>query len=185
MPNQLEAFKMVGDKPAVRFRGLIGVFLVAMVISLLSTYWANLQVTYAAGGAAKAIGFKGFVGGESYNNLTSWITQPIPTASTALYFVLAGFVLVVILSLLRTSFVWWPFHPAGYALALSFAMEYFWLPILIAWLLKVMIVRYGGVKSYRAAIPFFLGLILGDYTMGSIWAIIGPIMHIQTYKIYI
>ena len=97
----------------------------------------------------------------------------------------AGFILTVVLSLLRTSFVWWPFHPAGYALALSYAMEYFWLPVMIAWLLKFLIVRYGGVKMYRAAIPFFLGLILGDYTMGSLWAIVGPLLGIPTYKIYI
>jgi hypothetical protein len=30
-----------------------------------------------------------------------------------------------------------------------------------------------------------LGLILGDFTIGSIWAIIGPLLGIQAYKIYI
>jgi hypothetical protein len=94
-------------------------------------------------------------------------------------------VLTVILAILRTQFVWWPFHPAGYALALSYAMEYFWLPVFIAWFLKACIIRYGGVKLYRLAVPFFLGLILGDYTAGSLWALLGCAMHIPTYKIFL
>ena len=185
MPNQLEAFKMLEGKPGVRFGGIVGVLLFAAVISLVATDWANLHVTYAAGAAGKAAGYKWWVGEESYGRLASWLTQPVPPASTGLYYITGGFVLTVVLSLLRASFVWWPFHPAGYALALSYAMEYFWLPVFIAWLLKFLIVRYGGVKLYRAAIPFFLGLILGDYTMGSLWAIIGPLLGIPTYKIYI
>ena len=34
-------------------------------------------------------------------------------------------------------------------------------------------------------LPFFLGLILGDYIVGSLWALYGPLQHLQTYKIYI
>ena len=185
MPNQLEAFKMLDNKPAVSIGSISGILLFAAVISLLSTDWANLHVTYAAGAEGKAAGYKWWVGSESYGRLAGWLTQPVRPASTGLYFILAGFALTVMLSLLRTSFVWWPFHPAGYALALSYAMEYFWMPVFIAWLLKFLIIRYGGVKMYRAAVPFFLGLILGDYSMGSLWCIIGPILGIPTYKIYI
>ena len=185
MPNHLEAFKMLEGKPSVRFGSIVGVLAAASILSLFATDWANLHVTYAAGAAGKATGYKGFVGGESYNRLASWLNQPVAPASTGLYFITGGFVLTVALSLMRSSFVWWPFHPAGYALALSYAMEYFWLPVMIAWLLKFVILRYGGVSLYRRAIPFFLGLILGDYTMGSLWAIIGPLLGIPTYKIYI
>jgi len=142
-------------------------------------------VTYAAGAGAKALGFKWWVGSESYDRLADWISHPKPPASTGLYYMVGGMAIVVVLSMLRSEFAWWPFHPAGYALALSYAMEYFWMPVFIAWLLKFLIIRYGGVRLYRLAVPFFLGLILGDYTMGSLWAIIGPVLGIPTYKIYI
>ena len=185
MPNQLEAFKMMDGKPAVGVGRLCGVLAFASVVSLLSTDWANLHVLYAYGGEGKNIGFKSFVGAESYNRLAGWLTQPVPPASTGLYYIAAGFLFTVALSLMRVNFVWWPFHPAGYALALSYAMEYFWLPIFIAWALKFLIIRYGGIGLHRRAIPFFLGLILGDYTMGALWAIVGPVLGIPTYKIYI
>ena len=48
------------------------------------------------------------------------------------------------LGLLRANFAWWPLHPAGYARAISYAMEYFWLHVFIAWLIKFLLVRYGG-----------------------------------------
>ena len=185
MPNQLEAFKMFDGKPTVGVGKLCGVLLFAAVISLIATDWAHLYILYAYGGEGKAPGFKTWVGAESYNRLAGWLTQPVPPASTGLYYIAAGFVLTLALSLMRVSFVWWPFHPAGYALALSYAMEYFWLPIFIAWGLKLLIIRYGGIALHRRVIPFFLGLILGDYTMGALWAIIGPILGVPTYKIYL
>ncbi len=185
MPNELEAFKMLDGKPSVSVGGVCGVLGFASVLSLLSTDWAHLHILYGYGGEGKTPGFKSWVGGESYNRLAGWLAQPVPPASTGLYYIAGGFVLTLALSLMRVNFVWWPFHPAGYALALSYAMEYFWLPIFLAWLLKTVIIRYGGIGLHRRAIPFFLGLILGDYTMGALWAIIGPILGVPTYKIYL
>ena len=64
-------------------------------------------------------------------------------------------------------------------------LEYFWFAVLISWGLKWIILTQGGVRAHRRAIPFFLGLILGDYFFGSIWAIIGPVAGLRTYKIFI
>ena len=60
-----------------------------------------------------------------------------------------------------------------------------WVPVFICWVAKWMIIRYGGLKSHRRAIPFFMGLILGEFTMGSVWSIIGLILNIPTYKIWV
>ena len=185
MPNQLEAFKMMDGRKGVKFGGLVGAMCIAAVVSLLTTYWANLHVTYAAGALAKANGFKWWAGTESFGNLQNWLTDPNSFKTSAVGYIVGAFLFVVGLSILRMNFEWWPLHPAGYALAISFAMEYFWLPVFIAWLAKAVILRYGGSRMYRLAIPFFLGLILGDYTGGALWAIIGPIMGVPTYKIFI
>ena len=45
--------------------------------------------------------------------------------------------------------------------------------------------KHGGLQVHRRLAPLFLGLILGDYVIGSIWAIIGPTLGIRTYKIFI
>ncbi len=96
-----------------------------------------------------------------------------------------GMVFTSVLMAMRMRFFWWPFHPAGYALAVSFAMDYFWFAFFISWVIKFILLRLGGLGTHRKAIPFFLGLILGDYVMGSIWAIVFPIIGIRGYKIFI
>ncbi|MGB9597747.1 MAG: DUF6784 domain-containing protein [Candidatus Poribacteria bacterium] len=46
------------------------------------------------------------------------------------------------------------------------------------------VLKYGGLKAFRNAIPFFLGLILGEFVVGSLWTIIGVIFGIQTYAFW-
>jgi hypothetical protein len=43
------------------------------------------------------------------------------------------------------------------------------------------LLRYGGMRLYRAALPFFLGLILGDYVVPTLWAIYGTASGQQMY----
>jgi hypothetical protein len=85
---------------------------------------------------------------------------------------------------MRQQFPWWPIHPLGYALALTNSMEYMWCPFFIAWLAKWITLRYGGIRAYRAALPFFLGLILGDYIVPTLWGIFGMITDGQQYMAF-
>ena len=91
----------------------------------------------------------------------------------------------MLLAAAKARFFWWQFHPIGYALANSYALEYFWSAIFVGWLAKSLIVRYGGVRLYRQAIPFFIGLILGDYVIAALWSLIGWILGVSTYRTFI
>jgi hypothetical protein len=184
MPNQLESFKMA-QSGRINMDRLIWLTLALSLVAILFTYWANLDITFRAGAEAKAVGFKRWVGAESFDRLNNWLANPISRHETQLGWTLAGSLFVVFLHSMRGAFAWWPFHPAGYALSLSFAMDYFWFAFLASWLLKTILIRYGGMRLHTAAAPFFLGLILGDYVTGSIWGIVGPALNISTYKIYI
>ena len=184
MPNQLEAFKMAEGKP-MSTRGVIWTIVFASVLGVAVTYWTNLHVTYHAGAQAKCLGFKDWVGAQSYDPLAGWLRGWQRLSPTRIGYMVGGFAMVFALRAVRGAFIWWPFHPAGYALAVSYAMDYFWFAFFVSWFLKSVLVRYGGMKWHNGAVPFFLGAILGDYTFGSIWAIIGPVMGLQTYKIFI
>ena len=39
----------------------------------------------------------------------------------------------------------------------------------LAWLIKVVVVRYGGVALYRKTRPFFMGMIAGHIVPGGIY----------------
>jgi len=68
-------------------------------------------------------------------------------------------------------------HAAAYAVANSLDINVFWFSILVGFLEKRILIQYGGIGRYRRACPLFLGLILGEYIIGSLWLIIGNILH--------
>ena len=69
-------------------------------------------------------------------------------------------------------FVWWIFHPAGYAISGSWLMNPFWFSIFLIWLTKGFILRLGGAATYRRMQPFFLGMALGQIGVGGVWLVI-------------
>ncbi len=90
----------------------------------------------------------------------------------------SGVVVALVMSLLRMRYVWWPLSPLGFALSGSWSMIVFWFPMLIAWALKGIIVRYGGMSAYQRMRPFFFGLILGEFSQAVIWAGLSGILRI-------
>jgi len=78
-------------------------------------------------------------------------------------FTLIGAGIAVVLYMLRFAFPWWPVHPLGFAFAMVLPVELTFFSIFIAWLVKSIIMRSGGVRLYNAAKPFFLGLIFGEF----------------------
>jgi hypothetical protein len=95
-----------------------------------------------------------------------------------LIYFLSGLGFTVFLAYMRTQHAWWPFSPLGFALSGSWSMIVFWWPIFIAWLVKSIILRYGGMKVYLNLRPFFLGLILGEFMLAVIWAAIASIWRV-------
>ena len=82
---------------------------------------------------------------------------------------------------LRQKVTWFPLHPLGYAVANSWGMQQLWMPIMIGSLCKIISLRLGGLSFYRKAVPFFLGLILGEMIVGSAWTLIGIAMGVRIY----
>ncbi len=58
------------------------------------------------------------------------------------------------------------------------------MPMLIAWIAKTLILRYGGLQTYRRALPLFFGLILGESVVGCAWPIVGLLFDLPTYSFW-
>ena len=71
------------------------------------------------------------------------------------------------------------------ALSMNFGVDYIWFTIVIGSALKWGILKYGGLKALRRASPFFLGLILGEYAVGSFWSALSVILHQRMYVFWI
>lgn len=184
MPNQLEALRM-GQQYALSPLWLGGLILIVSVLAFVLVCWANLHVTYRYGAEGACQGFKFWLGQESFSRLNSWLTDEPLRHPDRWYYLAGGALVVLSLKGLRSLLPAFPLHPTGYALGVSFAVDYFWFPFLLGWLLKVCLLRFGGWHVHRQGLQFALGLILGDFTMGSIWSLITLAFEVPTYRIYI
>ena len=190
MPIQLEAFKMAettggGRGPRAELRGWFWALLLAGLAGTLCGFWAVLHLTYQFGALAKAnrMVMTAF-GSEAWNRLDGWVSQPKPANGSVLTASVAGFLFAAFLQAMRIRFPWWPFHPLAYAVSSSFEINLVWMPLLIAWLIKSALLRYGGMKMYQQSLPFFYGLILGQFVEGSLLNIWGIATGTPTYQFW-
>lgn len=100
-------------------------------------------------------------------------------------FSLFGVLLTTTLIFLRNNFFWWPIHPVGTTIALTWPMGYQWFSIFIIWLIKSLLIKYGGGKIYKKFVPFAIGLISGELMMVIIWTIINGLKGITGYVIFL
>jgi hypothetical protein len=187
MPIELEGFK-IAEQAGASFKPLFGAMLLAILVGCLAGFWANLDQGYRFGAAGR-IGPPNVMmifGSEPYNRMNGWVTNipnyPEQTRNGVATGI--GFGATLLLNALRLRFAWFPFHPVGYAVSSSWAMNLLWMPLLIAWFIKLMLLRYGGLKAYRQALPLFLGLILGDCVIGSLWTLVGIAVDVPTYAFW-
>ena len=61
----------------------------------------------------------------------------------------------------RRQFVWWPLHPLGFVTWIGWPIDRYWLSIFIGWVIKFVVVRFGGYQTYSRLRPAAFGLILG------------------------
>ena len=76
-----------------------------------------------------------------------------------------GGLATLLLIFLRHRFVWWPLHPVGLAISGSYLARRTSLTILLAWLVKLVMLKMGGPAVYRKSRPLFIGLLVG-YVLG-------------------
>ena len=112
-------------------------------------------------------------GNLAYNVIERLLKQPVGADSASLMSTAFGSIFVLRGTVLRLRFLWWPLHPIAYPLAGYHFFAHLWFPFLVSWLLKAPLLKYGGIRAYRKALPLFLGLILGDFVLGTMWGIMG------------
>ncbi|MFC1582059.1 DUF6785 family protein [Planctomycetota bacterium] len=80
---------------------------------------------------------------------------------TRMVYTVLGFGFMSFLMLMRNRFVWWPLHPIGFPFASAPSTRRIWFSVFIGWLIKLLIIKYGGAKLFNKIKPVFIGLIVG------------------------
>jgi len=184
MPHMMEGFRIaerLGARPAP--------YLLAMGIAVATgavcAFWAMLIVNYRYGMAAQVQGLPFFLAEETWSRADTWLNAPARWQAAPIYALGLGFLFAMGMATLRMHLAWWPFHPVGFAMGgAPWTMDLLWMSFLVTWLIKLMLLRYGGAKAYRAAVPFFVGLMLGDFIIGGLWNVYGTVLGVDVYHFW-
>jgi hypothetical protein len=182
MPHQLDALKMGQEMNAPR-RPLVFAIVVATTLGLTCSFLIALSFWHGYGAEAKTDAWRTSQGRVPFDNLVALLRTPPAVDVKGIGALGFGFVATTLLILARNYFVWWPFHPVGYAIANTNTMNATWMPFFLAWVFKTLALRYGGARFYRASLPFFLGLIAGDLVGGGFFTFLGGLTGINVYPI--
>ena len=181
MPDQLEAFKLA-ERTGIRNRTMFIVLIIASLVGILSSLILYPYAIYREGVAAGSEQIHAG-GADTYNFLSSWLVSPKPTDWLATSVLCLAFAANLGIMFLRSRFVWCPLHPAGYVIGVApGTTDVIWFPLFLAMVAKWVILRHGGVNAYRRAVPFFIGLVLGEALMGCFWPLLSLVLRSSVYS---
>jgi hypothetical protein len=194
LPQQLENIELarrnrirygtVAAASLVAFAVAIGVGILSFLVLCYykgETVWAGFTFASSFGYPYWVSHFLGENGLENFRQV-HWIR---------VWLILVGAGVFGGLMLLRSRIARFPIHPLGYVLVLmtfffKFVVPYnkmpsgtstieaswLWGSALVAWMLKKLIVKYGGMNTYRKAKPIFIGLVVGAVFAIFLWNIV-------------
>lgn len=177
MPHQLEAIKM-GDSARLNQRALFLAILFATVVGSVLGHMVTIYNGYHYGAPS--------AGGDTAGVIDTLTSKHQPANITAIAAVIGAFSFVLLLDFVRFQIPGFPLHPAGYALAMNFGLDYFWFGLLIVYFIKLFVERYYGLKGHDKLHQVALGIILAEFCAEAIWAVFTMTHnHQATYSVSI
>jgi len=199
VPLVCNALKL-GDLQKVKPGSLAGWMSVAMIISMLVALPFTIWLVYDKGVAAMKSGGTDWaltVARMPFELIDRYVdkldaTGQLAEAATGNHLLSAspqnhfftaagiGLVLVLVCSYLRLRFPRWPLHPLMFLVWGTPWMVEYAPSFLLAWLLKSVIMKYGGQKAYHKAKPFFIGLVAGEFAAAMLWATVSVVYYLRS-----
>jgi len=174
MPAITNAYALSGEggvRPRAFTLGIVLAIVVGFVVSFFSSLWVNYRF-----GAVTLDQYAPIMAPSwSLDRALQYVEAPLKTNVGDLEAMGLGSLIAAGFLYLRTRFLWWPFGPIGIVMASTYAMNRIWFSVFLGWLAKSIALRSGGLRAYRRALPFFLGLLFGEGVFGggaAIWGMI-------------
>jgi len=163
----------------INCRRLFAGIMIAIVISLISSAWMTLLLGYKYGGINLTSWQFSGLANFAMKWATNFINYPVGFGKAQFGFLAIGGFFMILLILARNYFLWWPISPVGLAVGLSYPVYQTWFSVFIAWMIKAIVMKYGGIRVYNNTKNFFLGMVLGSFVTAGLWAVIGFLTKIQ------
>ena len=162
--------KLITEVGLANRRRLFAGIVAVIVLTLAGSIGTTLYLSYQHGAINLEPNFFAALGQYPYSFMEKSIHNPEgPNLSGWIHKTL-GAAIMAALMVANHRWVWWPFHPLGYPISSVFGSMFF--SVFSAWMIKALILKYGGLVLFNRFKPLFLGLILGEAVVAGTWVLI-------------
>ncbi len=161
----------LGGKVKAPQRRLSGLMLTAVCVGCVVAFGSMVYFAYTSGGAgndgwaARLLardGFEMVSNGLQDNATPKGVAQAAGERTSSLWAYGIGAAIVAALGTARFLFAAWPLHPLGFVTMVTYPTGQIWFSIMVGWMLKLLVMRYGGSGLYAKLKPAAIGLIAGE-----------------------
>jgi len=157
----------IQEEARIPRRLLFAGIMAALVVSYTASAWMHIYTGCRMGGAIQSNStwfFGGVMSRFIANFIIPGIKRPVTgdIIASRYIFTALGAALMGALMFLHSKFLWWPVHYIGFPIAETRPLEYYWFAFFLAWLIKGLVLKFGGHNVYKKSVPFFLGIILSS-----------------------
>jgi len=184
MPFFAHALK-VWHELRTRRRDLLAAVALALVVSFAGSVYVTILWAYRYGGLNLSAWLFDGNPRVAFTYASSLMQNPVNTEWWRFGWLAAGAVAMYGLTAANALFSWWPFHPLGFAIGPTQPVVDLWFSIFLGWLLKVLLLRYGGYRLYHRLTYVLLGAILGQFVACGFWTVIDALVGAKGHMLYV
>lgn len=170
-----------------RRRLLLPAMLAALTVGMLAATYASMKWVYYDHGALNLPHARGNLNHAVglFESTHLMISQPWQAANPRYGGLASGVGLMALLMVLRGTFYWWPIHPLGFAIAMSWCTRELWFSFLLGWLAKLLTLKLGGGGMLRTARTFFVAVIIGESVMVGLATFVSLLTGVRTGTVFL
>jgi len=166
--NGLKMAEEIKERRRIIFWAII----ISIIITLFSSIWATILLCYKYGGINAHQWY--FISAPKYplSYIADKIKNPKGPDWQYIGFTGIGAAFTIFLFIMRLKFLNFPLHPLGFAFSTIMLTNALWFSVFLSWLIKSIILKYGGIKIYEKFKGFFIGLIIGQFVISGLFLIV-------------
>ncbi len=175
----------VWDESGVSRRRFLPLAAGALAVALLVAIITTLSLAYSRGGVSLSSWLFGGCPRAAFTFAAAVTHNPIVPSVGWWLWMVAGSVVMWGLTTMHMRFIGWPLHPIGFAIAPTQPVQDLWASILVGWLIKAGLLRYGGYRIYDIGTRVMLGLIFGQFMAAAGWLVVDTVTGTTGNLIYV
>ncbi len=168
LPYLMNTFKIAAEAK-LSDRLLLPSISAACLIASIVAPIASLRMFYRHGGLNLHYHYATRLARWAWDKYIGWFNSPAPFCKRATLGIVGGVLFMLLLTYLHHLLPHFPVHPLGFVMADSLVIRRIWFSIFLGWLVKVLILRYGGHRVYWTWRPAFIGLVVGELMAAAVW----------------